>query len=153
MRVDVARGWTMRFAVVCSLAVLASAHPIRGQAPGDPEGPIEPRPVATMLELMEQIVYPTSNAVFYAGSRAPESEEAWSDLEADALMLAESANLMMMRERALDADQWMRDARLLLDAGEEAFRAARERDVEALRALNDPLYQSCVTCHDHYDVQ
>ena len=143
----------MRFGAVCFLAVLTSGGSIHAQEPGDGEEPAEPRPVATMLELMEQIVYPTSNAVFYAGSRTPESEEAWNELEADALMLAESANLMMMAGRAPDEDQWMRDARLLLDAGEEAFRAARERDVDALRALNDPLYQSCVTCHEHYDVQ
>lgn len=153
MSAGTAREWTMRFGVVCFLAVIASASPLLGQTTDDGDEPAEPRAVATMLELMEQIVYPTSNAVFYAGSRTPESDEAWNELEADALVLAESANLMMMAERAPDDEQWMRDARLLLDAGEEAFRAAQERDVEALRALNDPLYQSCVTCHDHYDVQ
>ena len=31
-----------------------------------------------------------------------------------------------------------------------AYRAAKDRDVEALVRLNDPLYQSCVTCHSHY---
>ena len=28
--------------------------------------------------------------------------------------------------------------------------AAQDRDVEALSELNDPLYQSCVTCHQHF---
>ena len=65
-------------------------------------------------------------------------------------MLAESANLLMTPERAWDGDQWMRDARLLLDAGQAAFRAAKEKNVEALEELNDQLYQSCVTCHQHY---
>ena len=65
-------------------------------------------------------------------------------------MLAESANLLMMPSRARDSDQWIRDARLLLDAGNAAFRAAQDRDVEALSELNEQLYQSCITCHQHY---
>jgi len=63
---------------------------------------------------------------------------------------AESANLLMMPGRALDRDQWMQDARLLLDAGEAAYRAAKDRDVAALEALSDPLYESCLECHEHY---
>jgi cytochrome c556 len=65
-------------------------------------------------------------------------------------MLAESANLLMMPGRARDQDQWMADAQLLLEAGEAAYRAAKDRDVAALVALNDALYESCVTCHQHY---
>jgi cytochrome c556 len=44
----------------------------------------------------------------------------------------------------------MNDARLMLDAGELAFKAAQRKDVEGLVALNDALYTSCVTCHQHY---
>jgi para-nitrobenzyl esterase len=44
----------------------------------------------------------------------------------------------------------MADARLMLDAGTAAYKAAKARDVEALVAVNDALYQSCVTCHQHY---
>jgi cytochrome c556 len=44
----------------------------------------------------------------------------------------------------------MRDARLMLDAGEAAYRAAKDRDVPALEALSDQMYESCVTCHQHY---
>lgn len=150
---DGAGKWATRVIVACFLAVFVSPSFASAQNPGGRDAPDGPRPVGTMLELMEKIVYPTSNAVFYAGSRTPETEEDWNELETDALMLAESANLMMMSARAPDDDQWMRDAVLLLDAGEEAFEAARDRDIEGLRALNDPLYQSCVTCHDHYDVQ
>ena len=65
-------------------------------------------------------------------------------------MLAESANLLMMPSRARDEGQWMRDAKLMLDAGEAAFFAAKDRDVEALMELNDQLYQSCLTCHRNY---
>jgi hypothetical protein len=103
-----------------------------------------------MSELMVDIIYPSSDAVFYIATRTPTSSEEWMVLQGQTLMLAESANLLMMPDRARDQDQWMRDARLMLDAGEAAYRATRDRDVSALEALSDQLYQSCVTCHQHY---
>ena len=48
------------------------------------------------------------------------------------------------------SDLWMADARLLRDAGEAAFKAAKAKDVAALEALNEQMYQSCTTCHMHY---
>jgi cytochrome c556 len=44
----------------------------------------------------------------------------------------------------------VQDAKLMLDAGTAAFKAAKAKDVAALDALNDKLYTSCTTCHQHY---
>lgn len=106
--------------------------------------------LGTMSELMVKIIYPTSDAVFYITSRTPTTEAEWGDLQAKTLMLAESANLLMMPSRARDQDRWMADAKLMREAGAAAFRAAKRKDVAALDALNDQLYQSCTTCHEHY---
>lgn len=115
------------------------------------EAPAEPRPVATMSELMVRILYPYSDAVFYITTRTPESEEEWLELESQTLMLAESANLLMMAGRSWGgeerAEEWRRDALLLLEAGEAAYEAAKARDVDALAGLNNQLYESCVRCH------
>jgi len=108
------------------------------------------RGVGTMSELMIHLIYPTADAVFYIGTRTPTSEVEWGELRAKTLTLAEAANLLMMPGRARDQDRWMADAKLMLDAGNAAFKAAKEKDVATLEALNDPLYQSCVTCHQHY---
>ncbi len=108
------------------------------------------RGVATMSELMIDIIYPASDAIFYVASREPKDEVEWNQLRGKALMLAESANLLMMPGRARDQDRWIADATLLLDAGTAAVRAARAKDVAALSALNDQLYQACVTCHADY---
>ncbi len=124
-------------------AVSLQAQPARQGVPGG-------SPVGTMSELMVRIIYPASDAVFYIATRTPTDSEEWGQLEGMTLMLAESGNLLMTPERAWDDDQWMRDSRLLRDVGEAAFRAAQERDVAVLEALNDQLYQSCVTCHQHY---
>src|SRR5882762_6620531 len=108
------------------------------------------QPASTMSELMVKIVYPASDAIFYITTREPKSEAEWVELQGKALAVAESANLLMMPGRARDQDRWMRDAQLMLEAGRAAFRAAKAKDVAALDAVNDQLYTSCTSCHQHY---
>jgi hypothetical protein len=106
--------------------------------------------VGTMSELMIKIIYPASDPVFYITTRTPTTDVQWGELQAQTLMLAESANLLMMPAHARDQDRWMADAKLLREAGAAAFKAAKNKDLAALEALNDQLYQSCTTCHMHY---
>jgi hypothetical protein len=113
-----------------------------------------PRPptrnVGTMSDLMVKIIYPASDALFYIESRTPKTDSEWTALEGQALMVAESANLLMMPGRARDQRQWMADARLMLDVGADAVAAAKKKDVEAIAALSDRLMESCTTCHKNY---
>jgi len=122
--------------------VLLAALPAFGQTAA--------QPVGTMSDLMVKIIYPSSDAIFYITTRTPSSEAEWGELQGKALAVAESANLLMMPGRARDQDRWIADAKLMLDAGRAAFRAARAKDVAALEAVNDQLYTSCTSCHQHY---
>ena len=126
-------------------SVLAQAPP----PAANKQTPVTAR-IGTMSELMVHMIYPTSDAVFYISSRTPKSDTEWAELQAKTLTLAESASLLMMPGRARDHGQWMKDARLMLDAGWAAFKAAKAKDVAALEALSDQLYESCVTCHKNY---
>ena len=99
---------------------------------------------------MVKIIYPASDAVFYITTRQPKTETEWGELQGKTLALAESANLLMMPGRARDEDRWMQDAKLMLDAGRAAYRAARTKDLAALDALSDQLLESCTSCHQHY---
>jgi hypothetical protein len=108
------------------------------------------RNVGTMSDLMVKIIYPSSDALFYIETRTPKTDTEWTVLEGQALMVAESANLLMMPGRARDQKQWMADAKLMLDAGAAAVTAARDKDVAAISALSDQLMQSCTSCHRHY---
>lgn len=119
-------------------------------APAAGQAPAPTRRVGTMSELMVHLIYPTSDAVFYISSRTPKTDAEWSALQAQTLTLAESANLLMMPGRARDQDVWMKDAKLMLDAGMAAFQAAKAKDVAALEALSDQLLESCTSCHRHY---
>jgi len=136
-------GWLLGLVVALAAAPAA-------QAPATPPAPPLPQRVGTMSELMIHMIYPTSDAVFYITSRTPKSDAEWVELQARTLTLAESANLLMMPGRARDTGQWMKDAKLMLDAGQAAFKAAKARDPAALEALSDQLYESCVTCHKNY---
>lgn len=108
------------------------------------------RNVGSMSDLMVKIIYPASDALFYIESRTPTTDAEWTVLEGQALMVAESANLLMMPGRARDQKQWMADAKLMLDAGADAVKFARVKNVEAIAGLSDRLYESCTSCHKHY---
>lgn len=132
--------------VVAVVAVLA----FDVQTPASQEAAPPTRPVGTMSDLMVKMIYPTSDAIFYIETRTPKNDAEWGELQAKALTLAESANLLMMPGRARDQERWMADAKLMLDAGMAAYAAAKKKDVAALVELNDAVYQSCVVCHQHY---
>jgi cytochrome c556 len=107
-------------------------------------------PVGTMSELMLDIIYPTSDQIFYVSRDEKKTEKQWIDLKNNALTLAEAANLLMADNRARDKDRWMKDAKLLWDVGNKAFIAAKAKDLPALEALNADLYEACQSCHEHY---
>jgi len=124
-----------------------------GQGPATSAAPkIGPtyQAAGTMSDLMVKIIYPASDAVFYITTRQPKTDLEWGELQGKTLALAESANLLMLPGRARDQDRWMQDSRLMLDAGIAAYRAAKRKDLAALEAVNDQLYVSCTSCHQHY---
>jgi len=107
--------------------------------------------VGTMKELMLDMIYPTSDQIFYVSRDDKKTEKDWTDLRRSALMLAESANLLMADNRVREPrEQWMKDARLLWEAGNKAYAAAKAKDLVALEALNPELYEACQSCHVHY---
>lgn len=106
--------------------------------------------VGTMSELMLDVIYPTSDEIFYVSREEKKTAKDWIDLRRNALMLGEAANLLMADNRARDKDRWMKDAKLLWDVANKAFIAAKAKDLPALEALNADLYESCQSCHEHY---
>lgn len=108
------------------------------------------RAVGTMSELMVRIIYPASDALFYIESRTPKTEAEWGTLEGQALMLAESANLLMMPGRARDQNDWMKYSRLMLDSAADALTAAKKKDVDGVVFVGEKLLESCTACHKTY---
>src|SRR2546425_10954628 len=75
------------------LALLLLASPAIAQMP-----PFQP--VATISEIMVAITLPYSDALLYIERNAPKNDRDWELLQMQALMLAESGNLLMIKGRA-----------------------------------------------------
>ena len=103
-----------RRALTAGLSVLLSVLFVVAEAAGQPAAPrIAPSPVGTMSELMIEVIYPASDAVFYVTTRTPSTDAEWTVLQGRALMVAESANLLMMPAHMRDEDRWLADAKLM----------------------------------------
>ena len=122
------------------LALLLLVSPAAAQSP-----PF--LPVATINEIMNAITLPYSDALLYIQRNPPKTDRDWETLQTQALMLAESGNLLMMKDRAKNQGEWMKDARMLVDAGVAAVKATRAKDIDAVLALNSQIVNSCINCH------
>ena len=125
------------------IALLLLVSPAIAQSP-----PFQP--VATISEIMDAITLPYSDALLYIQRNPPKSDRDWETLQMQALMLAESGNLLMMKDRAKNQGYWMKDARSLVDAGLAAVKATRAKDIQAVLALNEQIVSSCITCHTKF---
>ena len=114
------------------------------------QAPSSFQPVGNMSQLMIDMIYPASDAIFYVERAAPKNDSEWGALRATALTLAESGNLLMMDKRARDQGDWIKDAKMLVEAGAAAYKAAQAKNLEGVVAVNGQLYTACVTCHEQY---
>ena len=127
-----------------------------GPAPNDERF----RPVADVQELMLHVVEPSAQTYWGAvgwiidaeGEEYihPTSDEEWLAVENAAFMVAESGNLMMMADRALDDDGWIAMSQALVDVGERSLRAAEARNEQGVFDLGAEMYYVCSNCHARY---
>ena len=130
------------------LGLLLIAGTAMAQAPAPPQTTFQP--AGTMKQLMIDIIYPTSDAIFYVDREPPKTQQDWNVLRMQALTLAESGNLLMMDGRARDQKNWIMESKMLIDIGGKAYKAAQAKDIDGIRALNDSLNAACVVCHYQY---
>lgn len=106
-------------------------------------------PTATVKQLMLDLIHPSSNEILLAIYRGgPKDEKEWAAVRRSGITLAESGSLLMLRAR--DQGDWPKDAKLLVEAGNAAYKAAQAKDATALAALAAAIDASCTTCHRHY---
>ena len=118
------------------------------------------KPIASVKQLMEATIHPSSEIVFDAVGTivsangveeiAPKNDEEWAMVRRTALTLAESGNLLMIGERAKDQGDWIKLSRALVDAGVVAMKAAEARNPEALFEAGGKLFEVCQQCHVQY---
>lgn len=80
----------------------------------------------------------------------PETDDDWHVVWQAGISIAESANLMMDDERALDQGDWLTLSNALYDAGLGAARAADAQDYERVLDEGEKVYNACTACHEQY---
>lgn len=118
----------------------------QGQAP-DAGAPV----VGTAADVMVSMTYPAANEILLAIYRGgPKDDKEWMGVQRSGVLLAESGNALMLRGRARDQGEWMKQARALIDLGGAAYRAGRAKDAAQLMTINEPLNATCIGCHKQY---
>jgi len=107
--------------------------------------------VGTMSDVMVSMVYPAANNILLSAYRGgPQDDKEWLSIQRNAVLLAESGNVLLMRAPAGGQSDWAKAAKILVDAGAAAYKAARAKDANALMAVAQPLNSACTTCHKQY---
>ena len=99
---------------------------------------------------MQAMIIPASNALFNVPRQVPGDDAGWDAVRNQAVILAESGNLLMVGDRAGDSGVWMETSRALTDAGEAALAAALARDVDAITSVGDQIIDACERCHEKH---
>lgn len=122
-------------------------RPARGRLAVSPDAL---RAIATVKQIMLALTIPSSEAIFDAASEPPKTEQDWTKVATNAVVLAEAGNLLMIGPRARDKEAWMKMARAQVDAAEAVMKAANAKNADALSKTGDALYETCDACHTRY---
>lgn len=144
--------------VTLGLAAVGCGQPASAPAPPAPSAALQP--VVDVKRLMSGMVDPSADVVWQSVAVTmdrtgehhthPTTDEDWIEVQNHAMIVAESANLLMVAPRARDTGDWMAAARMLRDVGTKAYDAALKKDANAILTLGGELYDACVACHKKY---
>jgi cytochrome c' len=129
----------LAIAVVVWVPLLAQRAPATGV-----------RTLANVRDLHDLMISPASDAVFAASSNEALDAKGWTTARNQAIVLAESGNLLMVGTRVRDNGNWMKMSRAMVDAAALAATAAEKKDAKALEAATDSITTACMECHRPY---
>ena len=138
--------------------IIAGARTAQAAAPV--ETPPVITPVASVKQIMDGIVAPAATAVFDAvgtivdatgiHEKQPSTDAEWAAVGASAAALVESANLLVMGDRAIDRQDWVTMSKALADAGVLVLKATQAKDAMGILEAGETLNASCDSCHQRY---
>ena len=138
----------MRRSLTCSLLLIAATASVPSRAQRAPATGV--RTLANVRELHDLMISPASDAVFAASSNDALDAKGWTTARNQAVVLAESGNLLMVGTRVRDNGNWMKMSRAMVDAAALAAAAAEKKDAKALEAATDSITSACMECHRPY---
>jgi hypothetical protein len=138
------RFWLLTAAFALGGAWLSSAH---SQPARKPIPRLEP--VADTKLLMEGLASPNSRALGKLLAAKPKEAEAWDFARGQALLLAETGNLLLMRGPKVKGteDAWAAQSVELRESATALARAAAAKDYLQARASLAAVANACNRCH------
>ena len=103
-------------------------------------------PVATVKDVMLGLTIPNSDFI-WGVEEEPVDDAGWEAIRLNAVMLGESANLLMAPDRAGDGETWANQARALIAAAGITVAAVDAKDFDGVIDSGEAIYNSCETCH------
>lgn len=119
-------------------------------------GKVTPKlvPIAETKLLMEGLAHANFRGLDRHLKQKPTEDQAWTFARGQALLLAETANLLMLRPPRNEGESaWMDRAMKLRAAATRLAAAAGKRDYEASRAGLVDVANSCNRCHQTFKVK
>lgn len=139
-------------------AVFLFAPPSASQVRERPAGPTVPPPrlvpVAETKLVMDGMTKPNFDGLTRTLKAKPADAESWGFARGQALLVAESANLLLIRPPKTRAAQevWVPRTTELRDAGVKLAEAAAAKDYLTARARLADLANACNRCHQSFGV-
>lgn len=127
-------------------AGLVAALALAGNLAQSEDAKTEAR-AATVKNLMAGCVNPSMTGLAKVGRQAPVSDKDWQTLEINAALLNEMGFTMMEGGRCPD-DVWAKAAADMRAASAVAAQAARDKNLDELKAQVPKLAASCKACHE-----
>jgi len=146
------------FALLAGLlaALPVGSQPPSGGSPGKMKTPTAPRlvPIAETKLLMEGLNQPNFQGLEKILKNAEIDADSWTFARGQALLIAETGNLLMMRPpRNSGQDAWMKSAGELRDAARGLAQTLATRNRERSRSALTNLAATCNSCHQTFQVK
>ena len=142
--------------------VIAAGRTARTSEPAATAAPPVPT-VANVKHVMLAMTMPNAAAIWDSVStivddkgiteNQPRTDEEWAAVESAAAVLAESANLLLSPDRAVDKGDWAKFATDLRNSSNTALAAAQKKDPAGILAVGEVINESCDACHERYQRQ
>lgn len=118
---------------------------------------------ANMKDLMLNVIDPAADTLWESvgtvidetgtHEKFPATQDEWDGVRAGAIQLAEAGNLLMIPARSSGSEEWITEARALIDAANSARKAIEAKDKDALFNAGGDVYTVCTNCHKQFAIQ
>lgn len=139
-------------AVLCLMAagwILSDSVSVQAAPAADNDDAAQPVE-SDMHEFMEYAFQPAFKRLKPVMASAPADNAGWKAVKADALVLAEGGNLLLIRQPKDDAADWVSHSVKTRDFGGQLYRAAKAKDYASARKHYEAMVQSCNACHQQF---